>query len=66
MIKINLNDSVGAAVLEHFINNSVFRNRIDVVRDNETYRGRVKVIPKRHIRSLSVTEGMVRVNRTYG
>ena len=35
VIKINLNDSVGVAVLEHFVHNFVFRGRIDVVRDNK-------------------------------
>ena len=47
MIKINLNDPVGIAVLEHFVHNFVLISHSDMVRDSEANRGRIEVIPNR-------------------
>ena len=49
MIKINLNNAVGIAVLEHFVHDFVFVSRSEMVRDSKANRGRIKVIPDRRL-----------------
>jgi len=49
VIKINLDDPVGIAALEHFVHDFVFVSRRDMVRDSKANRSSIKVVPDRHM-----------------
>jgi hypothetical protein len=50
VIKINLNDPVGIAILEDFVHDIVFVSWSDMVQDSKTNGGSIKVIPDRWMR----------------